>query len=324
VWAALKVPIGLWACLLLGCKGSPPPRPDPVVAVREAAHGPGAALETVTLAGKASTRTTLDRGELYLLKATGVVTVGTRQQDAEFAFAPDGSGAADAVGALDVGIDVGCRKVLPALGRQPAPPSPDRLKWFGAFRPDHVYYSIVPGAGAPLSLALVAPGAVTGTLTVSLYRLSPAPPAVGAPLETLMVPAREKITVRSAVKAAVASVYLLQAVGEVQVGGPGAMGDAEFHDYHADGRGYNEGEAGVDFGVGVDQPDISAPGAPSTGKDHPQRRLKWGQFRPDHTYYMLYAGRGDAIALNYHDSGGKSGVYKDNDGFLPVSIFAVP
>ena len=110
----------------------------------------------------------------------------------------------------------------------------------------------------------------------------------------------------------------------MQVGGPGAMGDAEFHDYHADGHGFNEGEAGVDFGLGVDEPTVGRPDAPTTGPNHPQRQRKWGQFRLDHTYYLLYAGTGDAIGLNYHDSGGKTGIYKDNDGFLPVSIFAVP
>jgi hypothetical protein len=304
-------------CLLLACRSATPP---PVVALPSTPHGPGMPLETIALADRATSRTILARGELYLLRAEGVVTAGDHQQDAEFAFAAGGA-PADAIGALDVGVDVGLRRVLPAAGRKPAPPSTERLKWFGTFRGDHVYYLIVPGAGAPLSLALVAPAAVIGRLALSLYRLSPAPPLLGGPLETLMVPARQKVAVRSAVRPASGAVYLLQSAGEVQVGGPGAMGDAEFHDYHADGRGFNEGEAGVDFGLGVDE---EGPAPSSSGPGHPQRQRKWGAFRMDHTYYMLYAGTGAPITFLYHDSGGKSGVYKDNEGFLPVSIFAAP
>src|SRR5207247_4400033 len=174
------------------------------------------------------------------------------------------------------------------------------VKWFGGYRADHVYYLLVTGTGAPLALTLVATGGGAGALTLSLYRLSPAPPALGAPLETVMVPAREKVSVHSALRTDRRTIYLLQAAGEVQVGGPGAMGDAEFHDYHADGHGFNEGEAGVDFGLGVDEPTVGRPDAPTTGPNHPQRQRKWGQFHLDHTYYLLYAGTGDAIGLNYH------------------------
>jgi hypothetical protein len=307
----------LTALLLCACKSAPLPRPEPV----PAASGPQP-LETIVLASRASSAP-LAAGQMYLLKATGVVTVGNRRQDAEWTFA-DGSEPADLVAATDVGIDVGIKRVLPALGRKPAPPSDERLKWFGGYRPDHVYYLLVTGTGAPLSLRLISAEPPKGALTLAIYRLTPAPPAIGAPLETVMVPAREKVLVQSALRPAPGSIHLLQAVGEVQVGGPGAMGDAEFHDYHPDGRGFNEGEAGVDFGLGVDQPEIGSPGAATTGSQHPQRRHKWGAFRMDHTYYMLHAGTGDAIGLNYHDSGGKTGVYKDNEGFLPLSIFPVP
>jgi hypothetical protein len=307
----------LTALLLCGCKSAPLPRPEPV----PAPWGPQP-LETIVLASQASSAP-LAAGQMYLLKATGVVTVGNRRQDAEWTFA-DGSAPADLAAATDVGIDVGVKRVLPALGRKPAPPSDDRLKWFGGYRPDHVYYLLVTGTGAPLSLRLISAEPSRGALTVAIYRLTPAPPAIGAPLETVMVPAREKVLVQSALRPTPGSIHLLQAVGEVQVGGPGAMGDAEFHDYHPDGRGFNEGEAGVDFGLGVDEPEIGAPGAATTGSQHPQRRHKWGAFRMDHTYYMLHAGTGDAIGLNYHDSGGKTGVYKDNEGFLPISIFPVP
>ena len=299
------------ALALVACRTAPAVRSDGTPAV-----DPRAPIETVAVGGAgARTRAVLARDQLYLLRASGAVTVGGRALDAEYASA-DGQ-ASDAVGALDVGIDVGRKRVLPATGRKPAPPSDQRLKWFGAFRGDHVYYLIVPGTGAPLALELVAPpGPIVGAIAVAIFPLTPAPPALGDPVETVMVPAREKVAVRSATVPPPGSVYLLQAVGEVEVGGPGHMGDAEFHDYHLDGRGYNEGEAGVDFGVGVDEPTV--------GGDHDPRLRKWGAYRMDHTYYQLYAGTGAAIVLNYHDSGGKSGVYRDNMGSLPVSIFAAP
>jgi hypothetical protein len=303
--------------VLVGCKSAPAPRPG----APPPPSGPQP-LETIALATTASSAP-LAAGQVYLLKASGAVSAGALRQDAEWAFA-EGAPPADTVGATDVGIDVGMKQILPATGRRPAPPSDQRLKWFGPYRSDHVYYLLITGTGAPLALRLIAAAPTSGSLAVAIYRLSPAPPAIGQPLETVMVPAREKVMVYSALKPAANAIHLLQAAGEVQVGGPGAMGDAEFHDYHADGRGFNEGEAGVDFGVGVDEAEVGAPGAPTTGSQHPQRRHKWGAFRMDHTYYMLHAGTGAAIGLNYHDSGGKSGIYKDNDGFLPVSVFAVP
>jgi hypothetical protein len=313
---------GLAVCLLLACRSAPSPRSGEAIAtLREAPHT--RALESITLDDASPTatfRTPLDAGAIYLLKAEGAAMTGAQAgHDAEFAFHPGANATefADAVGAVDVGIDVGVKQVLPATGRKAAPPSDQRLKWLRSER-EHVYYLLVTGAGVPLSLRLVAlpgpPG--KGKLVVSMFALSPAPPALGPPLETVLVPARDKVLVRTALVARPSTVYLLQAAGEVQVGGPGAMGDAEFHDYHPDGRGFNEGEAGVDFGLGVDEPTV--------GEKHDPRERKWGAFRIDHTYYMLYTGRDQPIELNYHDTGGKSGVYKDNDGFLPVSIFAAP
>jgi hypothetical protein len=308
---------------LAGCQAGPRPLPATTAPPAAAPAGGEPALESVRVeaAGMpAATRSALASGELYLLRAAGVIDLGARQLDAEWAFAAGGTGASDVVDGVDVGIDVGQKQLVPALGRKRMPPGPGRVKWFGGFRRDHVYHAIVTGTGTPLSLRVVG-GPGRGAITVSVFRLTPAPPALGAPLETVMVPGREKVAVRTALRPAAGSVYLLQAAGELQVGGPGRMGDAEFHDYRADGSGDNEGEAGVDFGLGVDEPEIPAS---TTGPSHPQRRLKWGAFRTDHTYYMLYAGTGDAIGLNYHDSGGRSGIYKDNDGYLPLSVFRVP
>jgi hypothetical protein len=279
-------------------------------------------LESLQVPGSGEvihTRASLAPGELYLVRAAGAVGAGLQAQDAEFAgWAADGSGAADSVDGTDVGIDIGVSETLPATGRRPAPPSPLRCKWFGGFRPDHVYYLLVTGAGAQLWIHLVRPAGAPfepGALTLALFRLSPAPPALGAPLETVVIDGTWPGTTPSRLASTAGAIYVIEAAGEIQVGGPGHMGDAEFHDYKADGRGHNEGEAEVDFGVGVDEPDVP---------NHPQRTRKWGPFRRDHTYYMLFAGTGRPIGFNYHDSGGRSGRYKDNAGRLPVAIFAAP
>jgi hypothetical protein len=283
---------------------------------------PAAPLETVDLraTGTATFRTPLEDGAQYLLRAAGSVRGPAGWQDAEYAGVDgDPWGGADVIGQTDVGVDLGVKQVLPARGRKPAPPSDDRLKWFEPFQASHVYHLLVTGQGQPLTVRLSVvpdvPPPQEGAITVSLFRLSAAP-ALGTPLETVMVPAREKVTVRSRLVAQPAVVYLLRAAGEVQVGGPRHMGDAEFHDYKADGRGYNEGEEGVDFGVGVDEPVI--------GLGHDPRARKWGPYRRDHTYYLLYRGQGAPLLLNYHDTGGKSGIYKDNEGALPVTVYPVP
>jgi hypothetical protein len=265
-------------------------------------------------------RTTLARGEVYLLRAAGTIRFGAGWQDAEYIGADgDGFGGADVTGRTDVGLDTGIKQVLPERGRKPAPPRDDRTKWFEPLRSDHVYHLLVTGEGQPLTFGLVTADsspAGSGAITVSLYPLSSGPPPLGEALETVMVPAREKVSVHSRLAAQAGTIYLLRAAGEVQVGGPRHLGDAEFHDYKGDGRGHNEGEEGVDFGVGVDEPII--------GLGHDPRARKWGPFRNDHTYYLLYAGAGQPVGLNYHDTGGKSGVFKDNQGFLPVTIFVAP
>lgn len=277
---------------LAACR-SVAPAPTPAAVTPAGGEAP-AALEAVALepGQSAVTRTALARGQLYLLRASGA-----------------GVGGGPAL-ALDVGEELR----LPGAGRKPAPPSGRPPAWVVGPRGA---YTILTGTGAPRPLRSRAGGRVL----LSIFPLTPAPPRLGDPIETVLVPAREKVAVRSAARPAAGAVYLLQAAGEVQVGGPGNLGDAEFHDYRADGSGSNEGEAGVDFGLGVDEPTIPVS---TTGPHHPQRRLKWGAFRTDHTYYLLYRGTGEPIGLNYHDSGGRTGVYRDNEGFLPVSIFALP
>jgi hypothetical protein len=297
---------------------------------QQAASTKGAAglapIESIQVSGNgegAVFKTKLEPGELYLLKAAGAVVFASQRLDAEYVSgSPAGADAADKIAAVDVGIDVGVKEVLPATHRTPAPPSENRVKWFGDYRTDHTYYLLVTGAGESLSLKLAAPSAAdkgAGAITVSLFRLDPE--KMGDPLETVNVPAREKIAVASKINVDAGAVYLLQAVGEVQVGGPGKMGDAEFHDYHADGTGANEGEGGVDFGVGVDEPFVAVQ---ASGSGHVFRKFKWGPYRTDHAYAMLYSGTGKPISFNYHDTGGKSGAYLDNQGSLPVRIFRAP
>jgi hypothetical protein len=250
-----------------------------------------------------------DRGEVFLLKAAGAVTLGAKVLDAE--YESDGASATgtDVVAGTDVGIDTGLK-----VPRAPKGVVPGRLKWFGGYRADHVYYVLATGTGEPLTLRLVTGGAPAGTgaITVTLFRLSPAPAALPPPLETLPVSVLAE-TVPSSMTAGNGVVYLLQASGTGRVGGGGlGRGDADYMDFKADGSGAEDvGDHNVDYGLGVNEAD--------TGKS--PRQNWWGPFRLDHTYYMLYAGTGGPIHFHYYDSG-----YGDNSPTdrLTVKVFPVP
>ena len=155
--------------------------------------GNAAAIETIEVpagGGSVSFKTSLTQGALYLLKATGSVSVGNQVQDAEFASAPGGTGAMDSVGGTDVGIDVGLLQIDPPMGGSQVAPGPGRMKWNGSFRVDHTYYMLVTGAGKPLTLKLVTSGAATsGEIAVSLFLLAPTPPATDKPTPGPMPPA---------------------------------------------------------------------------------------------------------------------------------------
>jgi hypothetical protein len=105
-----------------------------------------------------------------------------------------------------------------------------------------------------------------------------------------MVAARAKVPVHSGLTAVAGTTYLLQATGEAQVGGAGHMVDG-----------------------------ISRLQARRT-----RSRRRWGSFGLDHSRRMLYTGAGRRTALNHHDTGGKSRGYKNDAGFLPVNIWAIP
>ena len=256
-------------------------------------------------------KTPLDAGELFLLKATGDVKIGAGMVDAEYGGFGAGVPGQDVVGGVDVGVDV-------SIPSQDGPPAvaPPRSHWFGGYRPDHTYYMIVSGAGRPPTLRLVTGGgrAGSGTITVSVFRLSPTPAILPQPLETLQVPVLER-TVATSLTTHPSAVYLLQASGSGRVGGGGlGQGDAEYMDYKADGTGRVDiGDAHTDYGLGVDEAD----------QGRSPRRRKWGAWRKDHTYYMLFAGTGSPIHFFFYDVKGGYGDNSPTDALM-VKVFPVP
>ena len=259
-----------------------------------------AALESVRVtAGQraVSFKTPLDAGELFLLKATGTIRAGADSVDAEYGG--------------DMGVDVG----VPAQDTLSGA-APPRSHWFGGHRADHTYYMIVSGAGRPLTLRLITGGgrAGPGAITVSMFRLSPTPAMLSQPLEALQVPVLER-TVATSMATRPSTVYLLQASGSGRVGGGGlGQGDAEYMDYKADGAGAVDiGDAHTDYGLGVDEADQS----------RSPRLHKWGAWRKDHTYYMLFAGTSNPIHFFFYDVKGGYGDNSPTDT-LAVKIFPVP
>ncbi len=277
------------------------------------------AIETLRLrAGGEPVRmkTKLGLGELYLLKAAGSVEVGGRKLDAEYAFG--GGAPVDELQGVDVGVDIGVLQRHPAVHTRPTPPGPGRARWFGDFREDHVYYQTVTGTGDPLTVRLVQPaGSGSGSIALSLIPLSPAPPKIGQPIEAVAVPIT-KTVVRTGLTTQPGKLYLLQASGAGAVGGGGTHeGDAEYMDWDVTGEGKNEGEAGADFGIGVDELIVPK----MSGSRYQQRQRWWGPWRMDHTYYMLFLGTGRPIHFLYWDSG-----YGDNSttARLAVKLFDLP
>ena len=273
-----------------------------------------AALESVrviTDKRAVSFKAPLDAGELFLLKATGTVKAGADSVDAEYGGFGATMPGQDRMGGIDVGVDVG----VPAQEGLPGA-APPRSHWFGGYRPDHTYYMIVSGAGRRLTLRLVTGGgrAGPGAITVSVFRLSQAPAMLPQPLETLRVPVLER-AVATSLTTRPSTVYLLQASGSGRVGGGGlGQGDAEYMDYKADGTGAVDiGDAHTDYGLGVDEAD----------QGRSPRLHKWGAWRKDHTYYMLFAGTGNPIHFFFYDV---KGGYGDNSAtdMLAVKVFPVP
>ena len=274
---------------------------------------PSSAIESIEVpaSGVAATfKTSLVKGELYLLKAIGTVSVGSDQVDAEFGGFGAGQAGKDTLGGVDVGIDIGTQTLR--FGKT------GREKWFGAYNPGHVYYMIVTGTGIPLSLKLVKSGtaAASGAITVAMVRLSPYPPSLAAPLDSLPIPVTKTI-VHTKMKPLQSKVYLLQCSGQGKVGGARAgMGDADYMDYDSTtGVGaVDVGDNNTDYGVGVDDSTITHTN-PAT-----PRRYWWGPWRKDRFYYTLYTGTGNPIAFMFFDVG-----YGDNvSSAIKVRVFEVP
>jgi hypothetical protein len=283
------------------------------VADSGAQGGTGMPLETfqVSAAGNGASKTSLEKDQIFLLRASGAIDFAGTQIDAEYA-STDGKTGMDSAGAVDVGLDNGLKQlILLGAGSAAPKPGPNRMKWFGGFRADHVYYMWLTGAGAPVTFKLVAPAgaaAGSGSITVGIYPLTPMPVGIGMPIESVPVSYLTKAAREmSMTKPTLGQVYLLRANGESQVGGPGANGDADFDDYGPTSTNANQGEGGADFGICVDEGCTAL------------RKLKWGPYRKDHDYYMLYAGTGMPITFAYCDTG-----FGDNKGSLPVDIYVLP
>jgi hypothetical protein len=268
-------------------------------------------LETVEMPinGDAVTfKTNCEQGEVYLLKSTGTIVLGTDIFDAEY-ISEGGDTGKDMADTTDVGVDIGVKSQRQLKGVVPG-----RIKWFGPYRQDHVYYTLVTGNGQPLTLKFVAGddriGA--GDISVSLYRLTPLPEDFPKPLETLKVSVLDETT-PSTMTTSNGTVYLLQCSGSGKVGGGGlGQGDADYMDYKADGSGkVDVGDHDVDYGLGVDETDINKT----------PRQNWWGPWREDHTYFMLFAGTGQPIHFHYYDVG-----YGDNSKTdrLTVNVYPVP
>jgi hypothetical protein len=274
---------------------------------------PGNAIDTVSVPASgtgATFKTSLVKGELYLLKAIGTVTAGTDQVDAEFGGFGAGGTAKDTISGVDVGIDIGAQTLRQnKTGRE---------KWAGPYNQNHVYYMLVTGTGIPLTLKLVKSGgaAATGSIIVALVRLSPYPPQLAAsPLDSVLVPVIQQI-VHSTIKPSKSTMYLLQCSGQGKAGGNNAgMGDADYMDYDSTtGAGAEDiGDCNTDYGVGIDDTICKCNMTPRT--------YWWGPWRKDRYYYTLYTGTGNPVTIMFFDSG-----YGDNSttAKLKVKVYPVP
>lgn len=289
-----------------------------VLVVPAFAQAQRTALESVPVrTGKTvCLKTTLEAGELFLLKATGTVPVGGVRVDAE----GSGSGAAkpsqDGVAVTDIGADGAVPAQKNPAQNTPVQAAPKRRRWLAGSPSSHTYYMLVSGAGQPAAFRLLTSRAQSGAgaITISVFRLSPAPALLPPPLETVQVPVLER-SVATSFTTRPGVLYLLQASGSGRVGGGGlGQGDADYMDYKADGTGAVDiGDANTDYGLGVDEADQSVS----------PRLHKWGAWRKDHTYYLLFAGTGQPIHFFFYDVKGGYGDNSPTDT-LTVKVFPMP
>jgi rhamnogalacturonyl hydrolase YesR len=177
---------------------------------------------------------------------------------------------------------------------------------------NHDQYALVDGNGLPVTISTTAPFMKSRKFGYILYDLSANHSSLGKPLETFQMPVIKQL-VTSTITTDIGKVYVLNCDGDGHVGGAGlGRGDADYMDYSADGHGATDiGDFNTDYGLGVDDTDPSIS----------PRTHKWGAFRLDHNYYMIFVGTGKPINFLYYDT-----AYGDNSTTetLAVSIYTAP
>jgi len=175
-------------------------------------------------------------------------------------------------------------------------------------------YAMVIGAGEPLSVSETDESnpLTSSVVPCSVFDLSSIPPEMLKPLETDKVPVVKQV-VASGIVPQLSSLYIINCAGDALTGGAGlGRGDAEYMDYKADGEGATDiGDGNTDYGVGVDETDL-------TKSPH---NYKWGSFRTDHNYFLIYIGTGSPVSFLFFDSN-----YGDNSptDTLTVKIYQAP
>jgi hypothetical protein len=173
---------------------------------------------------------------------------------------------------------------------------------------DKVQYALVDGQGSSVTISSTRP--FNGS--VNYYDLTADSTSLGTALETIHMPVTKQLITSSTTTVA-GNVYVLNCNGDGHVGGAGlGRGDADYMDYGADGHGATDiGDFNTDYGLGVDDTDPKVS----------PRTHKWGAFRLDHNYYMIFVGTGKPINFLYYDTD-----YSDNSTTetLTVKIYPTP
>jgi hypothetical protein len=152
---------------------TPPAKYTPMPGPMPAAPAPpsiGArTLETLQVpVEKITAKSTLtgDSGAIYLLQASGAGTVGGNglgMGDAEYDDWSANGGANNNDGKCDFGIGVDETDIC--LG--------PRMRWWGPYRNDHIYYMLYSGTGSPISFLYFDSGygdnSATDTLTINIF-----------------------------------------------------------------------------------------------------------------------------------------------------------
>jgi hypothetical protein len=156
-----------------------------------------------------------------------------------------------------------------------------------------------------LIVAAFTAGLFATALTASAA--TPAAPASGPPLETIVMPTNGT-TVVSVHTLQAGSVYRIQASGTFYIGAALPVGDAEYAQNpttHQVELHCSNSPLGVALGIAIDDATVGRVKFPY-----------WGRFTSTHVYTIAFVGLGAPISLNYHDCN-----YADNVGTLTVQIF---